>query len=193
MAVDNRWPTLLNRPMAFAATLIGVVTVLATLSFSPPSRGSGAALNLRGADRGFYFFSSPSDIVAIDGKLSDRNRFVVRPKGFPLFLDGQWVLEKLHWTGWGSQVTKARGRSSSSNDIPNAAEGKRIITWAKVRLSQPGRFHGHRIYRCITVTVPPPADYGGPRCLQRIHRGISLASPGSGEPVGVVGRSRGPS
>lgn len=176
-----------NRPTAFAVTLVGIATAVAALSFSPSSQGAGSGLNRRGADQKIYFFSSPSDIVAIDGKLSDRNRFVVRPKGFPLFLDGQWVLEKLHWTRWGSQVTKARGRSNSSNDIPNAAEGKRIITWAKVRLSQLGRFHGHRIYRCIKVTVPPPADYGGPRCLQRTHRAIGLASPGSGEPVGVGG------
>lgn len=176
--------------LMLASTLAGIVT-LATLSFGPSSQASGSALNLSGADREVYFFSSPSDVVAINGKLSDRNRFVVRPEGFPLFLDGKWVLEKLNWTGWGSQVAKASGLSSTSDGIPNVAEGKRTVTWAKVRLSQLGKFHGHRIYRCIRITVPPPANYGGPRCLQRQHRAIILASPGSGEPVGVAGKSRG--
>lgn len=122
--------------------------------------------------------------MAIIGQhLAIPNHLVARPSGFPLFVDGQWVLEKLHWTGWGSPVAKARGLSSSSNDDPNAAQGKRIITWAKVRLSEPGHFHGHRVYRCMRVTVPPPANYP-PGCLQRSHRYVGLLKPGSGEPVG---------
>lgn len=83
-------------------------------------------------------------------------------------------------------MARARGLSSSSNDDPNAAEGKRIITWAKVRLSQPGVFRGHRVYRCIRITVPRPAHYP-PACLQRHDRYIGLMAPGSGEPVGVPG------
>lgn len=80
-------------------------------------------------------------------------------------------------------MAKAKGLSSSSDDDPNAAQGKRIITWAKVRLSEPGHFHGHRVYRCIRVTVPPPANYP-PGCLQRSHHYVGLLKPGSGEPVG---------
>lgn len=87
-------------------------------------------------------------------------------------------------------VAKATGKSNSDTDVPNVAEGKRIITWAKVRLSQPGVFHGRRIYRCIRVTVPPPANYPA-GCLQRSHRYIGLMAPGSGEPVGVQGGSNG--
>jgi hypothetical protein len=131
------------------------------------------------AARQIYFFANPG--VPADAPY---NHLVMRPTGIPLFQDGQWVLEKLHWTGWGSNVAHARGLSSSSNDQPNAAEGKRIITWAKVRLSKPGRFHGHEVYRCFSVTVPPPAHYGR-ACLQRIGRSVGLFTPGSGAPVGV--------
>ena len=50
----------------------------------------------------------------------------------------------------------ARGLSSSSNGNPNAVEGKRIITWAKVALSKPVRSIGIHTsggsgwVRCVT-------------------------------------------
>ncbi len=94
------------------------------------------------------------------------NPVVVRPSTFLLFEDGQWVLQDMHWTGWGSSVTHATGISSSSNDIPNAAQGKRIKTWARVTLSDPGWFQGHEVYRCFDLAVPPPASLGPhPSCL----------------------------
>jgi hypothetical protein len=78
-----------------------------------------------------------------------------------------WVLEGLHWTGWGSMVAHASGISNSSNDIPKAASGARIKTPAQVTLSRPGRFQGHEVYRCFRVTVPPPASYPFV-CLKRV-------------------------
>jgi hypothetical protein len=108
---------------------------------------------------------------------------VIRPSTFVIFEDGQWVIEKLHWTDWGSPVAKATGKSSSSDDKPNAVEGKRIITWAKVTLYDPGVFEGRRVYRCIRIKVPPPADFGT-RCLQRTGKSVGLGTPGFGTPVG---------
>jgi len=125
-----------------------------------------------------YFFANPG--APVD---TPYNHLVVRPTGFPLFQDGQWVLEKLRWTDWGSSVAHAKGLSSSSDGQPNAAEGKRIVTWAKVRLSKPGRFRGHDVYRCFSITVPPPAHYGR-SCLQRIGSVVGFFTPGSGKPVG---------
>jgi hypothetical protein len=98
-----------------------------------------------------YFFTNTAQPI------NKQNPLVIRPKGFLLFQDGQWVLERLRWTGWGSSVAQATGVSNSSNDIPDAAGGKRIKTWARVALSDPGRFQGHEVYRCFTLTVPPPA------------------------------------
>jgi hypothetical protein len=139
----------------------------------------GGALPATASAR-IYFFSSPS--APLD---ASHNRLVVRPSGFPLFLDGQWVLEKLRWTDWGSPVARARGLSSSSDGQPNATDGKRIITRARVRLSKPGRYHDDDVYRCIRITVPPPAHYGS-RCLQRLGTVVGLFTPGSGEPVGAA-------
>jgi hypothetical protein len=99
-----------------------------------------------------YFFTNTTQLI------NKQNPLVIRPKGFLLFQDGQWFLERLRWTGWGSSVARATGVSNSSNDIPNAAEGKRIKTWAHVTLSDPGRFQDHEVYRCFTMTVPPPAS-----------------------------------
>lgn len=174
-------------------TCTAALAVVFVASAVLPGTASAQPQNLdrRAGQQGIYFFARPSSAVALVGEhLAFPNPRVVRPSGFPLFEDGQWVLEKLHWSGWGSPVARARGLSSSSNDDPSAAQGKRIITWAKVRLSKPGIFRGHRVYRCITVTVPRPAHYP-PACLQRSHRYIGLLTPGSGEPVGVPGSSDG--
>jgi hypothetical protein len=99
-----------------------------------------------------YFFTNTQQPI------NSTNPLIIRPKGFLIFQDGSWVLEKLRWTGWGSSVAHATGISNSSNDKPDAASGKRIKTWAKVTLSNPGRFQGHEVYRCFTMTVPPPAS-----------------------------------
>jgi hypothetical protein len=97
------------------------------------------------------------------------NPLVIRPSTFVLFEDGQWSLQDMHWTGWGSSVAHATGISNSSNDIPNAAQGKRIKTWARVTLSDPGWFHGHEVYRCWDLAVPPPASDGPrPWCLAHV-------------------------
>jgi hypothetical protein len=103
-----------------------------------------------------YFFSNNSEPI------NSHNRLVMRPSGFVLFLDGQWVLQDLHWTGWGSPVARATGISNSSNDIPDAASGRRIKTWADMTLSVPMRWRGREVYSCFEILVPPPAsDLGG--------------------------------
>lgn len=70
-----------------------------------------------------YFWSNIPEPVS---PIFVSNPLVIRPSTFLLFEDGQWVLQDMHWTGWGSRVASATGISSSSNDIPNAASGKRI-------------------------------------------------------------------
>jgi hypothetical protein len=99
-----------------------------------------------------YFFSNNAEPI------NSHNPLVMRPSGFILFLDGQWVLQQLHWTGWGSSVARATGISNSSNDIPNAAAGKRIKTWADMTLSSPVQWRGHQVYSCFNILVPPPAS-----------------------------------
>jgi hypothetical protein len=141
-------------------TCAGLVAVIALLL---PAVAEG------GLPQPIYFFSNTAQPI------NKQNPLVIRPKGFLLFQDGQWVLERLHWTGWGSSVARATGVSSSSNDIPNAAEGKRIKTWAHVTLSNPGRFQGHEVYLCFTMTVPPPAS-DMHLCLGHAH-GIYILEP----------------
>ena len=122
-----------------------------------------------------YFWSNIPEPVS---PIFVSNSRVIRPSTFLLFEDGQWVLQHMHWSGWGSRVAHATGVSSSSNDIPNAASGKRIKTWARVTLSNPGRFQGHEVYRCFNLTVPFPA-HDGPLCLAHSGSIWLLASHGS--------------
>ncbi len=102
--------------------------------------------------RPVYFFSDNSQPIG------PHNPLVMRPSGFALFLDGQWVLQNLRWSGWGSPVARATGISNSDTDIPNVAQGKRIKTWADMTLSYPYLWHGREVYRCFHILVPPPAS-----------------------------------
>jgi hypothetical protein len=147
----------------------GQATGMTCLVTTGAAAGNGFAIDPSGvttiapapaatAARVVYFFASPF------GQLP--GQFVIKPKGFPIFLDGQWVLEKLHWTHWGAKVARATGISSSSDDKPDPARGKRIKTPARVTLSRPGRFQGRTVYRCVAVKVPPPANFGPKRCLK---------------------------
>lgn len=95
-----------------------------------------------------YFFTDTAEPI------NKHNPLVVRPSGFVMFQDGSWVLEGLHWTGWGSRVARATGVSNASNDIPDVVSGKRIKSTAYVTLSSPGRFRGHEVYLCFTLSVP---------------------------------------
>jgi hypothetical protein len=126
---------------------LAVCLVLGGLMMLPSLRVAHAS-----AARSVYFFSDNG--LPING----RNPLVMRPSGFALFLDGQWVLQNLRWTGWGSPVARATGISNSSNDIPNAAQGKRIKTWAEMTLSNPTLWHGREVYGCFHILVPPTAS-----------------------------------
>jgi hypothetical protein len=110
-----------------------------------------------------YFWTNTEQPIAYSGF---RNPLIIEPRSFLLFQDGQWILEDLHWTGWGTSVARARGISNSSDDIPDAASGKRIKTWGEVTLSNSGQFKGHEVYRCFAMRFPPPATnlHG---CLKR--------------------------
>lgn len=138
-------------------TAASCVAFASVLAFALPATAQGAL------PRPIYFWSNIPEPI---GSSLFNNPLVIRPSKFVLFEDGQWVLQDMHWTGWGSSVARATGISSSSNDIPNAEQGKRIKTWAHVTLSNPGRFQGHEVYRCFKLTVPPPAHYGT-ACLAR--------------------------
>ena len=99
-----------------------------------------------------YFWGSVAATVKGPGQPSLAE--VVRPSLIFIFADGSWDVDHLHWSGWGSSSAHAKGISSASNGIPNQAEGKRIKHAARVTLSHPGQFDGHRVYRCFKLTVP---------------------------------------
>jgi hypothetical protein len=102
------------------------------------------------------FFYSVANIIKAPGQPVEGE--AVRPSTIALFADGAWVLQGLHWSGWGSKVATGKGISSASNGKPNIAQGKRLKTPASITLSDPGRFFGREVYRCYQLHVRPPAS-----------------------------------
>src|ERR1700742_2807685 len=86
------------------------VVFVASAVFPGTASAHSPNLHRRADEQKIYFFARPSSAVALVGQhLAIPNPRVVRPAGFPLFEDGQWVLEKLHWSGWGSPGGGAKG------------------------------------------------------------------------------------
>lgn len=136
---------------------------------------AGSAGAARGASSETYFLTSTA--LPLDRS----NPWTVRPELIYLYADGGWNLEKLQWTGWGTNVAHATGLSSASNGIPNMAEGKRIIKPAQVTLSKPGQVRGHRVYRCFRLTIPSSPKSNQSLCLQKSGGYTLFLSPGRGD------------
>jgi hypothetical protein len=157
-----------------------MATVLSFLLWPSPQSALGAPS--RAGDGPLYFWANLASPVksSVPGF---KNPPVIKPSSLLIFEDGSWLIEGLHWTGWGSPVAVAHGKSNADTDKPNVAEGKRIITPAKVVLYDPGVFRGRRVYRCIRMKLRPPARFQ-PSCLQRSGGIVALGPPGFGTPVG---------
>jgi hypothetical protein len=147
--------------------LILVLGVVAVMSIGGRLGGEQVSVAQAAIPQPIYFWGSVAAEISAPGQSLQRE--VIRPSLIFLFADGSWDIEQLHWTGWGSSVAHAKGISSSSNGIPNLAQGKRIKTPGQVTLSSPGQFRGHEVYRCFTLTVSPSAPDE-----QRRARGLGL-------------------
>ena len=130
------------------------IPVAVGLDLHVPCRATGSS---PGGPRNqpIYFFDNVAAIIKAPSQPIEPE--VIRPSTIYLFADGSWVLEKLQWTGWGTQVAHANSVSSASNGNPSQAQGQRIETPAQITLSHPGSFFGHTVYRCYQLTVPAPA------------------------------------
>lgn len=145
------WPTSTQHMLAAAMT-VGL----------GPAAPTGAQARVK-LPEPIYFWASVANTIRAPGQPPLPE--VIHPSGILLFADGSWVIEHLHWKGWGSSTAHASGVSSASNGIPNQAQGKRTNTPGQITLSHPGRFYGREVYRCFALTVPTPAtDLHG--CLE---------------------------
>jgi hypothetical protein len=144
-----------------------VLAAALVLGLTLPALVSGAV------PQPIYFWSDVAATISAPGQPPGAPE-LVRPSAIGLFADGSWDVDHLRWTGWGSSVAHANGISSKSNGIPNMAQGKRIKKPAQVTLSNPGRFQGHEVYRCFTLTVPAAA-VNEKLCLKRIGSAWLLA------------------
>jgi len=170
-----------------AVLLIALVlawsALIAASASADPGPGTAGARAERGPGAGPIYFWANLGFPVKTPVHGFHNPPVIRPATFIIFEDGSWEIEKLHWTGWGSPVAKATGKSNADTDVPNVAEGKRIITPAKVILFDPGSFGGRRVYRCIRIKLQKPAKFPT-SCLRRTGNSVGLNPPGIGTPVG---------
>ncbi len=156
-----------------------MLVAIATLGLILPAvaQGSGSSQ--------IYFWSDVAATIRAPGQPSQPE--VARPPEIIMFADGSWGIERLHWSGWGTSIAHASGISSASNGIPNMAEGKRIKRPAEITLSNPGRFYGHEVYRCLKLTVAHSAN-GEHLCLSDQHGYWLFGSVGRG--ARAVGAAR---
>jgi hypothetical protein len=144
-----------HRTLRAGATAVSVaVAALLAVVLSPAAHGA--------IPQPVYFFTNTTQ------PLDKTNKLVIKPSSFLMFQDGGWVLQKLKWTHWGSKVARATGISNASDGIPNMAEGKRTMSPARVTLSKPGRFRGHEVYHCFTLTVPAHHESDQHLCIKRL-------------------------
>lgn len=134
------------------------LTVVLALALALPALAQSAP------PQPIYFWPNTALTISAPGQPSLPR--VIRPSQIGLFADGAWVVDHLHWSGWGSSVAHATGISSASNGIPSIAQGKRITNPARVTLSSPGRFQGHEVYRCFALSVPAKPSVDQHLCLQ---------------------------
>ena len=117
----------------------------------------------------------PNVSLILAGPGAQRVPPVVRPKTILLTNDGFAGLDRLRWKGWGTGVAKATGVIIERGGGPNH-HGKATRNTARVRLSHPGRFQGHEVYRCFKLTVSKHPDLGLSLCLTH-KRGVWSLSP----------------
>jgi hypothetical protein len=104
---------------------------------------------------------------------------VVRPGLLLLTEDGSVVVRRLRWRSWGGQLAHGSGTFSASNCVPSCATGNLTNHPADVTLSRPGVVLGHRVYRCVQLTVPSHRKSDQHDCLGRAGTLILYKPSGS--------------
>jgi len=59
-----------------------------------------------------YFYGNVSAVI---NSPYEKNPLVVQPASLLLFQDGSWIIDGLHWSGWGSPVAHASGVSHAKS------------------------------------------------------------------------------
>ena len=93
-----------------------------------------------------------------------RNPLAVQPATLPMSEDGSWVIDKLHWTGWGSAVAHATGES-----VGTRSTSPKIYP-AQITLSHPQTVLGHQVYGCFQLMIPQLPTANQHLCIGKIGR-----------------------
>jgi hypothetical protein len=154
-----------SREAKFA--LLGPLVISAALmtTAAGPAASSASVGGAR-ASRQVVFYADVANTVP--GTAFSKNVPRVRPAIVLLTEDGSAVLEKLHWSSWGGSVARATGNTSTSNCVPDCAEGKRTIHSVRFVLSQRRHMFGHTVYACYQL-IDPKASQTVHDCLKHSY------------------------
>jgi hypothetical protein len=140
-----------------------VAAVLAALAAAGLLVAAAASANTRQVGRAFgqsYVYTWVGDLIP--GTNYHPNPPLVRPATLYETDDGSWVIEKLHWSSWGSSVARATGISSARASVATAP---RVNHPATLTLSNPVALLGHEVYGCYQLTVPSDPKQNQHECL----------------------------
>lgn len=123
--------------------------------------GTAAAAAPAQASAQIAFYPDLADFV------SPSSQAAVRPRLVLLTEDGSVVVRRVRWRSWGGKAARGKGTLTASDCNPNCAGGHLTNRAAKVVLAKPGVVLGHRVYRCIQLTVPSRRSSDVHECLSR--------------------------
>jgi hypothetical protein len=132
------------------SALTGLLAIVSLLMLTPMTAIATSSPSLRAhptASR-IYFF----DNLGLASGLRQR------PAQIDFDADGNNTVTGLHWRGWGGSIARGSGTNHVDNCVPSCAQGHIAKVHVVVTLSSPGRFRGHRVYRCWAVKPRP--DFG---------------------------------
>ena len=141
------------------------------------SAGTAAAGRAQASGR-IVFYSDVANLVP--GTPYLRNTPSVRPSEVFMFQDGSWVIDKLHWSGWGGRVARATGISSASNGNPSQAAGKRTKDPVQFVLSGRRDLLGRTVYACYRLTDPKAPQTDQHDCLKHAYGSQYVYAPAAG-------------
>ncbi|WP_051153337.1 hypothetical protein [Nocardia niigatensis] len=164
---------LLQAPAVPAALQAALYRVLAEQPGLTATEHAGAVSISRAGEPAFTFDRATGQLLRVDRSTPSDPSTVIQSAGLtpcvaPLSAPapseiyigcatGAYILDKLHWTGWGENQATATGTAGLRDCTPNCAAGPTTVTPVEVTIGQPQTCgYNLRIYTRVDMRYPKP-------------------------------------